>query len=719
AGADYESSWFKQSTRFKPTTPETKGCSFGPADSYSGRTLFANEKGVLSSNGEAGLSCSSEKITDGMPYIYHVEANVTDISNQRISAQSNILVHPAKFYIGIKKPADLNGFAKKGSKLDFPFILATPDGEIVTKTNIVASLEYKLTREVWTMANEQSVDDSIYTRWEKTEEVEASGKIQPQSAGKLSLELKEAGWRTLAISGRDTSGNWTTTEYGFYVTGGSSSWYDRYNSHSINLTPDKSIYNPGDKAQVLMESPLPAGDYLITVEREGIFTEEIKHFDSPANVIEVPVSINYTPVVYVAVSSYSCRNGQPTHQYGEPDLDKPAGYFGVTAIMVNPKAKSFNVKIESDKKVYRPGEKATLTLTATKGGKPVEGAELTVMAVDRGVLDLINYHVPNPIDFFYDKYNFRLHVMGGDSRDMLMDPVTYSVKNLLGGDAAAESDEKEEERKDFRPTALFEPVIVTDKKGKAVCEFTMPDNLTAYRITAFGVKGETFSLKEDEVKVQNPINVQQVQPRRLRERDTAECGVLITNLDNKGQKVTVSVEAASPTKNTAQDELEGRVTVPGAAFVDGTAEKTVYVAPEGSSVVFFDIAAVQSGTVELIYKIKSEVLNEKLVSPIAIEKTFVYETVTMTGATDDEQKASENERIAIPSWAKEGQGEIKITLDTTRLGPLGSAVRYVFDYPYGCLEQQASKVLPLLLFGQYIDAFEMDSSVSNPKKCAL
>lgn len=719
AGADYESSWFKQSTRFKPTTPETKGCSFGPADSYSGRTLFANEKGVLSSNGEAGLSCSSEKITDGMPYIYHVEANVTDISNQRISAQSNILVHPAKFYIGIKKPADLNGFAKKGSKLDFPFILATPDGEIVTKTNIVASLEYKLTREVWTMANEQSVDDSIYTRWEKTEEVEASGKIQPQSAGKLSLELKEAGWRTLAISGRDTSGNWTTTEYGFYVTGGSSSWYDRYNSHSINLTPDKSIYNPGDKAQVLMESPLPAGDYLITVEREGIFTEEIKHFDSPANVIEIPVSINYTPVVYVAVSSYSCRNGQPTHQYGEPDLDKPAGYFGVTAIMVNPKAKSFNVKIESDKKVYRPGEKATLTLTATKGGKPVEGAELTVMAVDRGVLDLINYHVPNPIDFFYDKNNFRLHVMGGDSRDMLMDPVTYSVKNLLGGDAAAESDEKEDERKDFRPTALFEPVIVTDKKGRAVCEFTMPDNLTAYRITAFGVKGETFSLKEDEVKVQNPINVQQVQPRRLRERDTAECGVLITNLDSKGQKVTVSVEAASPTKNTAQDELEGRVTVPGRAFVDGTAEKTVYVAPEGSSVVFFDIAAVQSGTVELLYKIKSEALNEKLVSPIAIEKTFVYETVTMTGATNDEPRASESELIAIPGWAKEGQGEIKITLDTTRLGPLGSAVRYVFDYPYGCLEQQASKVLPLLIFGQYIDAFEMDSSVSNPKKCAL
>ncbi|MBR6834540.1 MAG: hypothetical protein IKM72_00860, partial [Oscillospiraceae bacterium] len=39
----------------------------------------------------------------------------------------------------------------------------------------------------------------------------------------------------------------------------------------------------------------------------------------------------------------------------------------------------------------------------------------------RGVIDLINYHVPNPIDFFYNRYNFPLCVKGGDSRAMLMD----------------------------------------------------------------------------------------------------------------------------------------------------------------------------------------------------------------------------------------------------------------------------------------------------------
>ena len=47
-----------------------------------------------------------------------------------------------------------------------------------------------------------------------------------------------------------------------------------------------------------------------------------------------------------------------------------------------------------------------------------------------------------------------------------MDPVTYKVKSLQGGDAEndAGSDEKQE-RKDFRPTALFEPEIITDGKS--------------------------------------------------------------------------------------------------------------------------------------------------------------------------------------------------------------------------------------------------------------
>ena len=716
SGASYDSTWYKQAYDISFDTPETKGYSFG-ANDYSYRIYYSDENGKLNGEGKATLVCNSEKTTDGSAYIYRVEAAVTDISNQRISTQNSVIVHPAKFYIGVKKPAGVSGFAKTNTKLEFPYILTDVKGNTLTQAaSKVSSITYTLTREEWTMIHEQSVDNTIYTRYERQDIQESEGSVQITAEGKLAITPANSGWYTLKLTGTDNDGKTVITEYGFYVTGGQNYRYNNYNSESINLTPDQSQYNPGDTAQILMESPLPAGDYLITVEREGIFTEEIRHFDSPANVIEVPVASTYVPVFYVAVSSYSVRQGQPTHQYGEPDLDKPKGYFGVTPVFVNPYVRAFSVKVEADKPSYRPGETATLKLTATKGGKPLSNAELTVMAVDRGVLDLINYHVSNPIEFFYSQYNFPLRVKGGDSRALLMDPVTYSIKDLQGGDSDEEKDE--DERKDFRPTAVFEPVVMTDKNGQATVTFKVPDSLTTYRVTAFGVKDDLFALQEDEFTVQNPINVQQVQPRLLRERDTAECGVLITNLDGQGHDVTVSLEPRTPTKNTAQDELEGRITVPGEAFVDGEKEHKVYVAPGDSSVVYFNVGAKTQGTVELVYTIKSDILNEKLNSPIKIEKTYTYETVATYGTIDNEKdKAKATEQLVIPGFAKDSRGDLSFTIDATRLGVLGSSVNYLFDYPYGCLEQQSSRVLPLMVFAEYIDIFGLDSKVADPAKC--
>ena len=718
SGAKYEVSWYKSPTTFKTSEPAAKGYSFYTGI-YPDRNYYSNDTGALGVDGTAALSCETEKITDGAPYVYHVESAVTDVSNQRIAASNDIFVHPAQFYVGIAKAKNTRGFAKAGDKLEIPYILVNPDGKIMPEGDVplkVSELEYSLSHEVWTMVHEQSVDDTIYTRYERSDVEDASGDLKALVNGILPITPKASGWYTLIITGKDSRGNKVLCKSEFYVTGSGSSWFDQYNSNSLKLTPDKSQYNPGETAHLLLESPLPSGDYLITVEREGIFTEEIRHFDNSAEVIDIPVAGNYVPVVYVSISSYSERHGAPTHNYGEPDLDKPKGYYGVTPLLINPYVRSFSVKVECDKPSYKPGDTATIKFTATKGGKPYAGAELTAMAVDRGVLDLINYHVPNPIDFFYNKDNFPLRVYGGDSRALLMDPVTYSVKTLKGGDANSD-DEKEDERKDFRPTAFFEPVLITDKNGEATVTFKMPDSLTTYRITAFGVKDDLFALQEEEVKVQNPINIQQVQPRRLRERDTAECGVLISNLGKDGQKVTISLEVLSPTQDTEQDKLEGRKTIPGKGFVDGESYHTVYVASGQSTVVYFDVAAKSEGTVNLVYTIKSDVLNERLISPIRIEKTFVYETVTMTGTISGDKKSSEKESLIIPGFAKEGRGDLTFTLDATRLGVLGSSVNYLFDYPYGCLEQQSSRILPLVSFGEYIDIFGMDNKVQDIKSC--
>lgn len=717
--AEWRASWFKVLSYFNPNTTETNEFVFGPRGIYDGKSNIASYSGKLSADGEAALIQKTENpAVAGATYNYLVDASVTDLSNQQISASRTVTVHPALFYIGASLPLT-HGFAKAGDELSFNYITVSSSGKLLANNSQFLSagenansITVELIREEWKRSRQRGVNNYIYDNYERVEIIDRIEKIPIKTSGTIKIKPSKAGFHILRLYSFDRMGRKALTEVTFYVTGSSSSYWNRYNSDELRLVPDKAVYNPGDTAEILLQSSLPAGRYLITVEREGIFTEEVRVFDESVSVIKIPVANNYVPVVYVSVSSYSTRSGPPEHIYGTPDLDKPKGYYGAAKLFVNPRVRAFSVKVESSKKVFRPGEEVTLTLTAERDGAPLPNAELSLLVVDRGVLDLINYHVPDPISYFYDEERFPLSVTGGDSRYMLMDPVTYSVKNLYGGD----SGDKIEERKDFNPTAVFEPFLLTDENGKVVCTFKMPDTLTTYRVTIFGVRGDLFSLKETEIAARNVINVQQVQPRRLRERDTAEAGVLITNMDSAPHKINVSLSVGeiSVENDSVENDDEGSIIrQKGAAFIDGTAEHTLIVKGGAAAIVYFDVAAEKQGEINLVYTIKSDVLNERLIQNLIIEKPYITENAVTSGSLSEN---SVMESIAIPSFADDGQGGVSITLDATRLSLLEASVNYLFYYPYGCLEQRSAAVMPLVIFGENIKTFKLQTEVSNPQK---
>jgi uncharacterized protein YfaS (alpha-2-macroglobulin family) len=718
SGAFWEGDWHRETGAFNPRTAETRGYVFGPRRAYDGKRRIASEKGTLSGEGTAALSQKTGDGSEirGAPYLYSVEARVTDLSNQMAAAYRSILVHPARFYIGLARSSG-GGFVRAGEEVSFDFITATPAGEKAGAGLLLQSGEDALTmtveliREEWRRVQQRGVNGYMYDQYLQEQLSEGVQKIS-LGDGTFKATPPRAGFYTIRASALDREGKTALTELSFYATGSGGGWWNMNSADELRLTPDRDRYNPGDTAQILLQSPLPAGQYLITVEREGIFTEEVRHFADPAPVIEIPIARNFVPVVYVAISSYSVRSGPPVHQYGSPDLDKPRGYFGVTALQVNPRTRAFSVKVESDRRTYRPGEEVTMTLTAERDGKPLPNAELTLMAVDRGVLDLVNYHVPDPIAYFYNPGRFPLAVAGGDSRSWLMDPVTYSVKNLAGGDGEGES--KIQERKDFNPTAVFEPMLLTDSRGKATCVFKLPDNLTTYRVTVFGVRGDLFALKESEIAAQNNINVREVLPRRLRERDTAEAGVLITNLDSASHTLTVRLDVSEP-RNLEEAET-GRRKQRGAAFVDGQAERKISLKSGENGVVYFDVAAVKAGTISLNFTINSDILNERLIRELLIEHPLVMETATTTGEVAGDGDAAE--ALILPSFADNNTGSLSISLDAARLSLLESAVSYLFRYPYGCMEQRSAAVFPLVVFGDRLDSLNLQSEVSDPVRAA-
>ncbi len=725
AGSAYDVYWNRRKAYFSIDDAAYKGFSFGPVQGYDWGDSLDSSQGVLNDDGRASTTqhTGGEKIV-GTPYLYTMQASVVDSGNQSISTRASTLVHPAKYYIGLKRNK-ADGFPKKDDKIDFDYVCITPDGSAPLAGDLPSDkkMTLELLREEWKQIQQVSYSGQIYTRYEQemvSEHTETLALSGTNAVKQFSVTPEKGGSYVLRVSSKDSRGRDVVTEKRFYVTSSDWYWNNRNSDTEITMTADKDNYEVGDVAHILMQSPLPKGDYLMTIEREGLVSQEIKHINSPCSVIDVPVTENFIPVMYVTLSSYSVRNGMPKNTYNTPDLDKPKGLFGVATLKVNPTLRSFSIDIKTDKPSYKPGETAYIQLHASKNGRPLSNAEITLMAVDRGVIDLINYHVPDPVSYFYSKFRFPDCIAGGDSRAYLMDPVTYEIKNLIGGDDG--DDDKMQERKNFDPTAVFVPDLITDADGNASYEFTLPDSLTAYRITAVGVCRNDFSLSEDQMNVANPVSVRTALPRKLRLNDTGEVGVVISNIDGIAHDVKVSLAVYDGIDKISGDSDDGDVQkLPGSASVTGNKEQNISVASNKTQPLMFSVKARKAGWITIEYTVTSDVVNEKVLMPLEIEKPYLYETVTTVGdVTSENEKgsASVEEKLVIPEGADDGKGELYVQLDPTRLGVLREAISYVFHYPYGCLEQKSAAVLPLVAFDKYIKLFGLESEVKNPKSVA-
>jgi uncharacterized protein YfaS (alpha-2-macroglobulin family) len=717
SGAPYTYYWTREPSYAVPGGEDGvwRNWRFGPIIS-GGRYFLGQGEGALGPQGQAELeqTASADNTVEGGVYRYRVEASVQDPARQEISSRANVTVHPASFYIasrldkGEKNKPDMNASspsawfleARAGATLSWALVDAVSGS--LKEPGSLPDIEIEFIRYEWKQSKQQGTGGRINLSWERVENSFRKETIRPEkeAAGVVKFTPDAAGQWEVRLKAADEKGRSAVTAYSFYVSGGGWVRWGGADADAITLTPDRTSYVPGETAALLVQSPLPKGKYLLTVEREGIISEKIIELDGSARTIPVPIEESYVPVVYVAIASYTVRSGPPENSYYEPDLGKPKGLFGLTALHVDTESRSYKIEIENDKGVYSPGGEANVTLKVTQGGKPAPGVELTFMAVDRGVIDLIDYHVRDPLEFFYDPARFPLGVAGADSRSLLIDPVTYSLADLQGGDD--EDSSKIEERKDFRPTAVFEPFIVTGDDGTAVVKFTLTDSLTTYRCTAVAAGVEDFGLAEDELKVSSPLTAQVVLPRGLRWRDTGTASLLLTNLDASAVKAEVALEITGAAGDAA-------------LVVDGDASQTLTIAPGESVEAPFRVAATGSGEAELAFTLRSPEVNERIVKTLTVSRPMLYETVTTTGSLDAENPFIE-EGVVLPALIPPGTGSLSVAMAASRLASLKEAVNYLFDYPYGCLEQQTARLLPIVAFGNHLAAYGLESAVSEPEK---
>ncbi len=111
------------------------------------------------------------------------------------------------------------------------------------------------------------------------------------------------------------------------------------------------------------------------------------------------------------------------------------------------------------------------------------------------------------------------------------------------------------------------------------------------------------------------------------------------------------------------------------------------------------------GRAAITFRAKTDEDSDGLQWTIPIQVPRLRESVAVSGTITD---ATGEEKVLTPKEAYTELGEIDVTVASTAMVNLAGGMSYLFTYPYGCLEQRASAVLPIILAKDLVEAFKFE-----------
>jgi uncharacterized protein YfaS (alpha-2-macroglobulin family) len=615
---------------------------------------------ALDAEGQIAFDLATDR-DNGVPYTYTLEGEVTDVSRQALAGRTSFRVDPAPWYVGLLRPGTF-GDAARG--LDTEVVAVGLDGTLAAGVPVKVTL----TQIQWHGAR-RAEGGGFYT-WETERREVPAGEwdvTTGEAPAALHVDLPGGGYFVLQAVARDADGRSTRTALSFYALGGGYTAWERYDHNRIDLIPEKTTYRPGDTARLLVKSPWETATALVTTEREGVRSHRTFTLDSTQQTVSVPVTEGDIPNVFVSVLLVKGR----TAAYAATDTadpGKPAFRLGYAELKVEDSAKRLRVAVTAD--AERPA-----------------AAEVTLWAVDHGVLSLTGYRAPDVRGSVYvDK---ALQVMSADSRQRIVSRRALVPKGGdEGGGGGRDAGPGTPVRKDFRVLAFWLGSLPTDADGRAVADVTLPESLTTYRIMAVaGDRRSRFGQGEREVRISKPVLLRAAFPRFLARGDRATFGAVLTSQLSEQGTAIVTMRSLDPA----------------ALEVTGPAKSTLAVAARGTAEVRFAVAARAVGDARIQMTVKLLGETDAFEETIPVRVLVSPEVLAAHG----QARPVARETTVLPPRVVPGYGGLQVDLSSSALVGLGEGARYLVDYPYGCAEQRASATLALLLAADLGEAFDL------------
>ena len=644
---------------------------------------------------------------DARPYSIQAEAVVMDVNRQAWSASTTLLVHPADLYVGLRSART---FVEQGTPLDIDAIVTDLDGNPVEDRPIqmrAARMEWKYTLGTW---QQQEAD---------VQECSVGSTLEPVTC---SFATTLGGEYRITATIQDAQGRTNQSELTRWVSGGKRPVSRNVEQEDATLIPDKELYQPGDTAEILVQSPFVPAQGLLTLQRNGIVATERFTMTEPSYTLHVPIDASYIPNLYVQVDLVG--EAPRTDDQGEPRPDlptRPAYASGTLNLSVPPVSRTLALTATLSDTELAPGGETNLDLLVTDAaGQPVPNAELAVVVVDEAILALTNYQLADPIATFYQQRSGNTSSVYGRASLVLANPeeLASDIADNVAADAAramptaaagaampemamAPAPAMAEEgglgggpgaaptpitvRPDFNPLAVFDPAVRTDDAGHANLTVKLPDNLTRYRVMVAAVAdGTEFGSTEANLTARLPLMVRPSAPRFLNFGDRFELPVVIQNQTNDPLTVDVVVRAG----NLTLTEGAGRqLEIP----ANDRREVRFPATTDSAGTARLQIAAVSGDYAD------AATVDMPVYTPATTEAFATY------GVIDD---GAIVQPVAAPADVFPQFGGLEISTSSTALQALTDALLYLVKYRFECSEQVASRILGIAALRDVLTAFK-------------
>jgi alpha-2-macroglobulin len=585
-----------------------------------------------------------------------------DFSVDRFS----IPYYPYESFVGIRTPAgdQARGMLLTDTTHRVDVVTVDSEGKPTSRNGIELNL-YELTWQWWWDASSNG-NVNFMSGTDATPV--ATGVIKTvQGKGAWTFKVKYPAWGRYFVKAYDPVSGHSTGKIVYIDWPG---WAGRARNESdgatmLSFAPDKGAYTVGEQANLVIPGS-DGGRALISVENGSqvlnTFWLETKAGD---NKFSFKIEPSMAPNVFVHVTLL-----QP---HGQSKNNRPIRLYGVVPIMVENPATRLSPQIEMPD-VLEPGKEVTIKVSE-KGKKKMT---YTLAMVDEGLLDLTRYKTPELWARFYARE--ALGVKTWDLYDQVMGAYGGKIERLLaiGGDSEAESKEDDSKANRFKPVVkFFGPITIDGETSEHT--FVMPQYIGSVKTMVVAGYEGAYGSADKATPVRKPLMVLATLPRVLGPEEKVKLPVTLFSMEKSIKNVKVEVKVsgpvtlAEPSQNVVMNDT------------DLTVNFDLNVKSE-TGIAKIEVTA-SSGSYSSTDVIEIDVRNPN--TPV----TKVQSAMLEAGKTWSQ---------AVPRDGVVGSNSA--VLEVSSLPPinLGQRLRYLLQYPYGCIEQTTSSVFPQL----YVDAIK-------------